>query len=107
MVEAGRADENLDALMASLACCFGRVEPRRQARKYIAGLMSGAGRKNCWVLAQEAGDRTPDRMQRLLERAAWDHKAAMSAVARFAAGGLGSQDAVAVIDESGQLKKGK
>ena len=106
MVEAGRAGESLDELMGGLACCFGRVEPRRQARKYIAGLMSGVPRKNCWTLAQEAGDRTPDRMQRLLERASWDHQEAMSAVARFAAGHLGSGDAVVVIDESGQLKKG-
>ena len=107
MVEAGRAGESLDELMDALACCFGRVEPRRQARKYIACLMSGVPRKNCWTLAQEAGDRTPDRMQRLLERASWDHKSAMGVVARFVAGRLGSGDAVAVIDESGQLKKGK
>src|SRR5450755_2529764 len=100
MVEAGRAGESLDELMAALACCFGRVEPRRQARKYIAGLMSGPLRKNCWGLAELAGDATPDRMQRLLERASWDHKTAMSTVARFAAGRLGSQDAVTVIDES-------
>ena len=25
-------------------------------------------RKNCWTVAEYAGDRTPDRMQRLLER---------------------------------------
>ncbi len=92
--------------MAALACCFGRAEPRRQARKYIAGLMSGSSPKNCWTLAQEAGDRTPDKMQRLLGHAAWDHRAAMGAVAGFAAGRLGGQDAVVVIDESGQLKKG-
>ena len=92
--------------MAALACCFGRAEPRRQARKYIAGLMGGSSPKNCWTLAQEAGDRTPDKMQRLLGHAAWDHRAAMGAVAGFTAGRLGGQDAVVVIDESGQLKKG-
>ena len=106
MVEAGRAGENLDELMDTLACCFGRAEPRRQARKYISCLMSGSSRKNCWSLAEQAGDVTPDKMQRLLERAAWDHKRAMDAVARFVAGRLGGQDAVVVIDESGQLKKG-
>jgi SRSO17 transposase len=107
MVEAGRAVESLDVLMGGLACCFGRAEPRRQARKYIAGLMSSLPRKNCWTLAQEAGDRTPDRMQRLLERASWDHKAAMSAVARFVAGRLGSDGAVVVIDESGRSRRAR
>jgi len=107
MVEAGRAGQNLDELMGALACCFGRVEPRRQARKYVECLMSGLPRKNCWSLAEQAGDVTPDKMQRLLERASWDHEAAMAAVARFVAGHLGGQDAVVVIDESGQLKKGE
>jgi SRSO17 transposase len=106
MVEAGRAGQNLDELMDAVAGCFGRAEPRRQARKYIAGLMSGVPRKNCWTLAEQAGDATPDKMQRLLERACWDHLAVMAAVARFAAGHLGGEDAVVVIDESGQLKKG-
>ncbi len=107
MVEAGRAGESLDELMGALACCFGRVELRRQARKYVACLMSGVARKNCWSLAEQAGDATLDRMQLLLERACWDHLAVMGAVARFVAGRLGGEDAVVVIDESGQLKKGK
>ena len=34
--------------------------------EYIAGLMSDLPRKNSWSIAEHAGDRTPDRMQRLL-----------------------------------------
>ena len=30
-------------------------------------------RKNCWTLAEHAGDARPDGMQHLLGRAAWDH----------------------------------
>jgi len=30
----------LDELMGCLAPCFARVEPRRQARKYVTGLIS-------------------------------------------------------------------
>jgi SRSO17 transposase len=107
MVEAGRARENLDALMAGLACCFARVEPRWQARKYVTALLGDLPRKNCWTIAERAGDATPDRMQRLLERACWDHEAAMSVVRDFVAGHLGSAGAVVVIDESGQEKKGE
>jgi hypothetical protein len=66
--------------MGFLAPCSARVEPRRQARKYITGLISDVPGKNCWTLAEQAGDATPDKMQRLLERAAWDAGAAMAAV---------------------------
>jgi SRSO17 transposase len=98
----------LDELMGGLAGCFARVEPRREARKYITGLISDLPRKNCWMLAEHAGDRTPDKMQRLLERAAWDAFAAMRAVREFAVAGLGDvAGAVLVIDESGQEKAGE
>ncbi len=80
----------LDELMTGeLAGCFARVEPRRQARKYMIRLISDLPRKNCWALAGQAGDQTPDRMQRLLERAAWDAAGAMAA--RLEPNGLPSQ----------------
>jgi len=106
--EAGLACGNLDELMGCLAPCFARVEPRRQARKYVTGLMGDLPRKNCWALAEQAGDQTPDKMQRLLERAAWDTAAAMAAVRAFVVARLGAPaDAVLVIDESGQEKAGE
>ena len=95
--------------MGCLAPCFARVEPRRQARKYVTGLISDLPRKNCWTLAEQAGDATPDKMQRLLERAAWD--ASVRRCVRYARSwcrGLGDPaDAVLVIDESGQEKSGE
>jgi SRSO17 transposase len=94
--------------MGCLAPCFARVEPRRQARKYVTGLISDVPRKNCWSLAEHAGDATPDKMQRLLERAAWEAGAAMRAVRAFAVARLGDPaDAVLVLDESGQEKAGE
>jgi SRSO17 transposase len=106
--EALLACGKLDELMAGLAGCFARVEPRREARKYVTGLISDLPRKNCWALAEHAGDDTPDKMQRLLERAAWDAFAAMRAVRQFAVAGLGDlADAVLVLDESGQEKAGE
>jgi SRSO17 transposase len=106
MVEAGCCQENLDALMGTVACCFWRVEPRRQAGKYVRALMSDLPRKNCWTIAEYAGDASPDKMQRLLERASWDERAVMAEIRVFAAGRLGGAGAVAVLDESGQEKKG-
>jgi SRSO17 transposase len=81
----------LDELMGCLAGCFARVEPRRQARKYVTGLIGDLPRKNCWALAEQAGDATPDKMQRLLERAAWDAFEAMRAVRDFAVARLGDR----------------
>ena len=95
-------------MTGGLAGCFARVEPRRQARKYVTGLIGDLPRKNCWVLAEQAGDQTPDRMQRLLERAAWDAADAMAAVREFAVTHLGDPaGAVLVVDESGQEKAGE
>ena len=78
MVEAERVEQNLSALIGRIGPLFARPEPLRQAGKYVRGLLSDLPRKNCWTLAEHAGDRTPDRMQRLLERASWDTFAAMS-----------------------------
>jgi hypothetical protein len=33
---------------------------------YVLGLLSGAERKNSWMIAEQARDLTPDGMQRLL-----------------------------------------
>ena len=97
-----------ELMMGGLAGCFARVEPRRQARKYVTGLISELPRKNCWALAEQAGDATPDKMQRLLERAAWDAADAMGVVRKFAVTYLGDPaGAVLVIDESGQEKTGE
>ena len=48
----------------------------------------GLPKRNGWTIAEHAGDRAPDRTQRLLNRAAWDTFAAMGVVRRFAVDGL-------------------
>ena len=90
------------------------MEPWLQAGKYAAALMGDLPRRNGWTLAERAGDRTPDRMQRLLSRAVWDAAAAMRVVRRFAVAGLdqAARDggrrglAVGAIDETSQVKQG-
>jgi SRSO17 transposase len=61
----------LDALHARIAGRFVRAEPRRRALAYLRGLLGNVGRKNGWQLAEHAGERTPDGMQRLLATAGW------------------------------------
>jgi SRSO17 transposase len=108
MVEAAElARTHRSELMGRLARVFSRREPRSQAGKYVDGLMSDTPRKNGWSLAERSGDRTPDRMQRLLNHAVWDHRQAMGIVADFAVEHLAGPDAVGVLDETGQEKKGE
>lgn len=74
----------------------------------MVGLMSDLPRKNGWTIAEHAGDATPHRMQRLLNRAVWDTDAAMAVVRRFVAEHLADQPLrVAVLDETGQPKQGQ
>jgi hypothetical protein len=63
---------DFEDMMAVFAARFGRVEPRRQARSYLLGLLSPLADRNGWTLAEAAGDRTPDQTQRLLNAARWD-----------------------------------
>lgn len=97
---------NLAGLHGLLKPCFGRVEPFRQAGKYITALMSDLPHKNGWTIAEHAGDATPDRTQRLLNHAVWDTAEAMAVVRRFVAGHLADELVVGALDESGQQKQG-
>ncbi|MEU9663875.1 IS701 family transposase [Streptomyces chartreusis] len=63
-------------------------------RDYVRALLGPVGRKNGWQLAEYAGHRTPDGLQRLLNRAA------------YAAENLGEADGVLILDDTGFLKKG-
>jgi SRSO17 transposase len=101
--------------MGWLRPSFARTGTWQQAGKYVSALVSELPRRNGWTIAQQAGDRSPDQMQRLLNRASWDTLAVMSAVRRFAAAGLEeaarrgrrrSGLVIAAIDETGQQKAG-
>jgi SRSO17 transposase len=96
----------LDDLFALVAGRFFRVEPRLRARAYVRGLLAPLAAKNGWTLAEAAGDATPDGMQRLLNRAAWDADGVRDDVRAYVTGHLGSADGVLVVDETGFLKKG-
>ncbi len=92
--------------MVWFAGCFGRVEPRRAAWSYVQGLMSLIGRKNCWWLAQQAGDGSPRPLQRLLDTARWDADGLRDALLRLVATLVAVPDGVLVVDETGFPKKG-
>ena len=91
MAEGERAVANLDTLHRRLRPCFARRKPFEQARKYMCGLMSDLPRKNGWTIAEHVGDRTPDRTQRLLNQAVWDHDRVQGVVRRFVVEQVGDQ----------------
>jgi SRSO17 transposase len=85
---------------------FGRIEPRRRALGYLQGLLGQAERKNSWWLAEQAGELTPDGMQRLLHGSGWDADGVRDDVRAYVVEQLGEPDAVLVLDETGFVKKG-
>ena len=95
-----------DELMGQIAGRFGRVEPRRRARAFVLGLLADLPRKNCWTIAEHAGDATPDGMQHLLAGARWDADGVRDDLRGYVIEHLGDPDAVLVVDETGDLKKG-
>jgi SRSO17 transposase len=105
-VDPGRWLGILDELMLRTGARFHRVEPRRRARVFIVGLLAGLPRKNCWTLAEHAGDVSPSGMQHLLSRASWDADGVRDDVRGYVIEHLGDAGAVLVVDETGDVKKG-
>jgi SRSO17 transposase len=95
-----------DELMGLIGSRFGRVEPRRRARAFVLGLLAELPRKNCWTIAEQCGDATPDGMQHLLARARWDADGVRDDLRGYVTRHLADPDAVLVVDETGDVKKG-
>jgi SRSO17 transposase len=113
-IGARRALQERSALMGMVRSCFARTQTWLQAGKYLNALVSGLPSRNGWTVAELAGDRSPARAQRLLNRACWDEQAAMSQVRRYAVAGLDAavrrsrrqRMTVGALDETGQAKQG-
>jgi SRSO17 transposase len=98
--------EAFAAFCARFDDLFARSESRRQARKYLRGLVAPLERKTSWQLAELARDTTPDRMQRLLYRVPWDAEAARDRLEQFVVERFGDVEGIGVLDETGIPKKG-
>lgn len=92
--------------MGRVAGRFVRVEPRRRAGRLVLGLLADLPRKNCWTIAEWAGEATPHGMQHLLCRASWDADAVRDDVRDYVVEHLHDDVAVLVVDETGDVKKG-
>ena len=96
----------LEELQERLAPLVARAEPRHRALAYLRGLMSQTERKNGWQLAELAGERTPDGMQRLLNTAQWDPDQVRDDLQQYVLTHLVDPEAILVVDETGFIKKG-
>jgi SRSO17 transposase len=98
--------QGLDALHERIAPRFFRREPRARVLAYLRGLLGAGERKNGWCLAEAAGERTPDGMQRLLGDAEWDADGVRDDLRGYVVEHLGDESATLIVDETGFLKKG-
>lgn len=72
----------------------------------VLGLLSDLPRKNCWSIAEWAGEARPDGMQLLLGRARWDADRVRDHVREYVLEHLHDENTVLVVDETGDVKKG-
>jgi SRSO17 transposase len=101
--------KGLEQLHALIAPRFARSEQRDRVLAYLKGLLSPTKRKNGWQLAEQAGEKNPDGIQRLLNNALWDADAVRDDLREYVVAHLGEEQAeraVLVVDETGFLKKG-
>lgn len=84
-----------------------RPETRTTTRDLISALLAPLTRKNCWTLAEHAQHPAPYRMQHLLNRARMDETALATSLRGYVTSHLGSDDVVLVVDETGDVKKGR
>jgi SRSO17 transposase len=85
---------------------FARYDAARNAGAFILGVLSALESKNCWTIAELSGHHSPDKLQHLLSRAAWDADAIRDDVRRYVCDAFADPQAVLVVDETGDVKKG-
>jgi SRSO17 transposase len=98
--------EHFDAAFARIAGRFKRVEPRRAARDWLLAVLSDVDTRSCWQLAEQAGHRSPHRLQSLLAAAMWDADTVRDDLRRYVVDELGDPNGVLIIDDTGDLKSG-
>lgn len=68
-------------------------------------MLSDLPRKNCWTIAEWAGEATPDGMQHLLNRAKWHADVVRDDLCSYVVEHLHDEQAVLVVDETGDVRR--
>jgi SRSO17 transposase len=96
----------IDGVGTLLSAVFRRADLWDCAMRFVRALLAELPRKNCWTLAEAAEMNNPHRFQHLLGRAKWDTGEAVDLLRGYVVGALGARDAILVVDETGDVKKG-
>ena len=105
-VEPDRWAAEADGLLDRMAARFARVETCHRAGRFLHALLADLPRKNCWTIAEHAGERDPHGMQNFLARASWDTDGVRDDLRDYVVGALGDSDGVLVVDETGGAPRG-
>ena len=73
-------------------------------REMTEAMLMDVQRVSCWTLAEALGHSGPHRLQHFLSRAVWHHDAARDRLACWAVAELADDQAVLVVDETGDEK---
>src|SRR4029453_18555298 len=84
----------------------GRGGAGRPARALVLGRLADLPRKSGWTIPEHAGQASPDGLQHLLAGAVWDHDGIRDDIRDYLLEHLADPQAVLVVDETGDLKKG-
>jgi SRSO17 transposase len=95
----------LTRFVEPFAARLGRIEQRKNAEQYIAGLLSGLKRKNVESIAYHH-DQERQGLQKFIGQSPWDHAPLLLELASQVGAALGEADGVIVFDPSGFVKKG-
>jgi SRSO17 transposase len=96
---------HLNRFLLEFDDCFGRSEPREHLRTYLRGQLGDLHRKSVEPIALAAG--TPVRtLQGFFERTRWDEGRMRDRMQRVVARDHPDPQAIGVVDESAQPKKG-
>jgi hypothetical protein len=69
-------------------------------------VLSDVDTRSCWQLAEQAGDASPQAMQRLWGEAVWDADAVRDDVRGYVIEAIGDPGGVLILDDTGDLKRG-
>lgn len=105
-VDVARWESAFGEVIDRIASRFARYEPLRHAAGLMQGMLAGLDRKNCWTIAEHRGHASPHALQHLLARAKWDPDAVRDDLRGYVVDHLGHEQAILVVDETGDLKKG-
>ena len=94
-------------MLDRIAPRFARYEPLRHAGALMLGLVSDLDRKNCWTIAERRGHATPDRLAASACRGRSGTPTGCAMIcASTSSTPSATPDAVLVVDETGDVKKG-